>query len=54
MTVAPLVRPAIRRHVVLALPPDRAPGRATEAVLALLAEEVAARAAVGDWRVAPG
>lgn len=50
MEVAPLVRPAIRRHVVLALPPDRAPGRATEAVLALLAEEVAARAREGDWR----
>lgn len=50
MLVAPLVRPAIRRHVVLALPPDRAPGRATEAVLALLAEEIAARAKAGDWQ----
>ena len=54
MSVAPLVRPVIRRHVVLALPPDRAAGRATEAVLALLAEEVAARAGAGDWRVAGG
>ena len=45
MTVAPLIRPTLRRHVVLAMPPDRTPGRATEAVLALLAEEVAAR----DW-----
>ncbi len=43
MTVAPLIRPTLRRHVVLAMPPDRSPGRATEAVLALLAEEVAAR-----------
>lgn len=50
MAVAPLVRPTIRRQVVLAVPPDRAAGRATEAVLALLAEEVAARADDGDWR----
>lgn len=50
MAVAPLVRPTIRRQVVLAVPPDRAAGRATEAVLALLAEEVAARADGGDWR----
>lgn len=50
MTVAPLVRPTIRRQVVLAVPPDRVAGRATEAVLALLAEEVAARADGGDWR----
>jgi len=50
LRVAPLVRPAIRRQVVLALPPDRAPGRATQAVLALLGEEVAARAREGDWQ----
>lgn len=54
MEVAPLIRPVIRRHVVLALPPDRAPGRATEAVLALLAEEIAARAREGDWRAVGG
>ncbi len=46
---APLVRPVPRRQVVLALPTDRAPSRATSLVLALLAEEVAAREAAGDW-----
>lgn len=46
---APLVRPVPRRQVVLALPTDRAPSRATALVLALLAEEVAAREAAGDW-----
>lgn len=49
MMIAPLVRPALRRHVVLAMPSDRLPGRATEAVLALLTEEIAARAKAGDW-----
>ncbi len=54
MLVAPLVRPAIRRQVVLAQPPDRAPGRATQAVLDLLVEEVAARARDGDWQTLRG
>lgn len=53
MLVAPLVRPTIRRQVVLAQPPDRAPGRAAQAVLALLAEEIAARAREGDWQPLP-
>jgi DNA-binding transcriptional LysR family regulator len=47
---APLVRPVPRRQVVLALPPDRPPSRATITVLALLEREVAARAAAGDWQ----
>ena len=54
MLVAPLIRPAIRRQVVLAQPPDRAPGRATQAVLDLLVEEVAARAKDGDWQTLRG
>lgn len=54
MVIAPLIRPAIRRQVVLALPPDRSPGRATQAVLALLREEIAARAKDGDWQTLPG
>jgi hypothetical protein len=45
-----LVRPVPRRQVVLALPPDRPPSRATNTVLALLEAEVAARAAAGDWQ----
>lgn len=53
IAVAPLVRPGIRRQVVLALPPDRAPGRATEAVLGLLAQEVADRAREGVWHAFP-
>lgn len=49
LAIASLHRPKVRREVALAMPPDRAPGRATEAVLALLREEVAARAQAGDW-----
>ncbi|MBL6454704.1 LysR family transcriptional regulator [Belnapia sp. T6] len=49
LLVAPLVRPVPRRQVVLALPPDRAPNRAVALVLDLLAQEVAAREAAGDW-----
>ncbi len=51
---APLVRPVPRRQVVLALPTDRAPSRAVALVLDLLAEEVAARAAAGDWHPMEG
>lgn len=50
LLVAPIHRPAVRRQVVLARPPDRVPGRATRAVLDLLAEEVAARAGEGVWQ----
>ena len=50
LRVAPLVRPVPRREVVLALPPDRVPSRAVTVVLGLLEQEVALRAAAGDWR----
>jgi DNA-binding transcriptional LysR family regulator len=53
LATAPLRRPRVRREVVLALPPDRPPGRATRAVLELLEEEVALRAAAGDWLAMP-
>lgn len=53
LLVAPIHRPAIRRQVVLARPPDRAPGRAARAVLDLLVEEVAARAGADAWQTLP-
>jgi DNA-binding transcriptional LysR family regulator len=53
LVTAPLRRPRVRREVVLALPPDRPPGRAAGAVLRLLEEEVALRAAAGEWQVLP-
>jgi DNA-binding transcriptional LysR family regulator len=53
LVTAPLLRPKVWREVVLALPPDRPPGRAARAVLGLLEEEVALRAAAGEWKVLP-
>ncbi|MBR0647569.1 LysR family transcriptional regulator [Plastoroseomonas hellenica] len=50
--IARLHRPRIRRQVVLALPPGRAPGRATEAVLAVLEAVIRRHAEAGDWMAA--
>lgn len=52
--IAALHRPRVRRAVMLAMAPDRAPGRAARAVLEVLRAEVAARAAAGDWHVMGG
>jgi LysR family transcriptional regulator, nitrogen assimilation regulatory protein len=47
---APLVKPKVTRQLILAMPPDSTPSRATKVLVQLVREEIASLVRAGDWQ----